>query len=214
MKWLVLSFLAGSLFAGDNDKLFYSREFPGSTPAYLQVTVTKAGAVEYREAVDDELPVKYKLTPADTEEVFGLVKKLDRFQHPLEAPVKVAFMGTKTFRIEDGDKKTEVKFNYSTDVNAQALQDWFERMAESAEHRIDVERAAKYDHLGVMKALLLLEGAMERGRIVAPQQFLPILDRIVDNENYMHTARARAAEIAEAIRKGGDPNAKPEGNPK
>lgn len=208
MKWLALFLLAGSLFAGDNDKLFYSREFPGSTPAYLQVTVTRAGAVEYREAVDDELPVKFKLPAADTEEVFGLAEKLDRFQHPLEAPVKVAFMGTKTFRMEDGAKKTEVKYNYSTDLNAQALQDWFEKMAESAEHRIDVERAAKYDHLGVMKALLLLEGAMDRGRIVAPQQFLPVLDRIVDNENYMHTARARAAEIAENIRKSGDPNPK------
>ncbi|HXS98874.1 MAG TPA: hypothetical protein VN736_29970 [Candidatus Limnocylindrales bacterium] len=208
MKWLALFLLAGSLFAGDNDKLFYSREFPGSTPAYLQVTVTRAGAVEYREAVDDELPVKFKLPAADTEEVFGLAEKLDRFQHPLEAPVKVAFMGTKTFRMEEGDKKTEVKYNYSTDLNAQALQDWFEKMAESAEHRIDVERAAKYDHLGVVKALLLLEGAMDRGRIVAPQQFLPMLDRIVDNENYMHTARARAAEIAESIRKSGDANPK------
>ena len=33
------------------------------------------------------------------------------------------------------------------------------------------------------------------------EQFLPMLDRIAKNEIYMHTARARAAEIAEAIRK-------------
>ena len=62
-------------------------------------------------------------------------------------------MGTKTFRYENGDQKTEVKFNYSEDLTAQALLDWFERMAESAEHRIDLERAAKYDQLGVVKAL-------------------------------------------------------------
>jgi hypothetical protein len=35
---------------------------------------------------------------------------------------------------------------------------------------------------------------------VAPEQFLPMLDRIVKNETYMHQSRARAAEIAEAIR--------------
>ena len=73
-------------------------------------------------------------------------------------------------------------------------------MAESAQHRIDLERAAKYDRLGVVKALTLLESAMERKRLVGLEQYLPMLDRIANNENYMHTARARAAEIAEAIR--------------
>jgi len=202
MKGLSLLLCASALFAGDGARLFYSREFPGSSPAYLQVTVAKDGSTEYKEAADDDLPVKFKLSDADTQEVFGLAEKLDYFKHSLEAPVKVAFMGTKTFRYEDGDKKSEVKFNYTADLNAQALQDWFEKMAESAQHRIDVERAAKYDHLGVVQALLLLESAMDRGRIVGAEQFLPILTRISDNETYMHTARARAAEIAEAIRRG------------
>jgi hypothetical protein len=200
VKWSLILLSAGLLFAGDSPRLFYSRDFPGSTPAYIQVTLLKTGDADYREAKDDELPLKFKLTETEVQEVFGLAEKLDHFKHPLEAPVKVAFMGTKTFCWEEGDKKTEVKFNYSTDTTAQALQDWFERMAESAEHRIDLERAAKYDHLGVFKALLLLESAMERGRLVAPEQFLPMLDRVAKNESYMHTARARAAEIAEAIR--------------
>lgn len=200
MKWPLIFILASAVFAADGPRLFYSREFPGSTPAYLQVTLLKSGDADYREAKDDDLPLKFKLSPQEVQEVFGLAEKLDHFKHPLEAPVKVAFMGTKTFGWEDGDQKAEVKFNYSTDPSAQALQDWFERMAESAEHRIDLERAAKYDHLGVFKALLLLESALDRGRLVAPDQFLPLLDRVAKNENYMHTARARAAEIAEAIR--------------
>lgn len=200
MKWSLIFFSAALLFAADGPQLFYSRDFPGSTPAYLQVTVLKSGDTDYREAKDDELPLTFKLSSEEVEEVFALAEKLDRFKHPLEAPVKVAFMGTKTFCWEEGGQKNEVKFNYSTDPTAQALQDWFERMAESAEHRIDLERAAKYDHLGVFKALTLLESALERGRLVAPDQFLPILDRVAKNESYMHTARARAAEIAETIR--------------
>jgi hypothetical protein len=181
-------------------RLFFSRTFPGSTPPYIQVTVDKNGDVEYREAVDDELPLKFKLPQANTEEMFGLAEKLDYFKHPLEAPVKVAFMGTKVFRYENGAEKTEVKFNYSQDVSAQALLDWFERLAETAQNRINLERTAKYDHLGVMKALLLVESALDRGRLAAPEQFLPMLDRVANNETYMHTARVRAAEIAEMIR--------------
>jgi hypothetical protein len=194
---------AAALAAAPEDagpRLFFSRAFPGSTPPYIQVTVEKTGDVEYREAVDDELPLKFKLNAANTEEMFGLAEKLDYFKRPLEAPVKVAFMGTKTFRYENGADKTEVKFNYSQDTNAQLLQDWFERMAETAQNRINLERAAKYDHLGVMKALLILEGALDRGRVAGPEQFLPLLDRVANNEVYMHTARARAAEIAETIR--------------
>jgi len=196
---LLLAILPAA-WAGDGPRLFYSRSFPGSAPAYIQVNLEKSGDVEYREAVDDELPLKFKLNAASVEEIFGLAEKLDYFKHPIEAPVKVAFMGEKTFRYENGGEKTEVKFNYSQDPSAQALLDWFERLAETAQNRINLERAAKYDHLGVMKALLLVESALDRGRLAGADQFLPLLDRIAANETYMHTARARAAEIAEAIR--------------
>jgi hypothetical protein len=191
---------ACAAMGADAPRLFFSRTFPGSTPAYIQVTVERSGDVEYREAVDDELPLKFKLNPSNTDEMFGLAEKLEYFKHQLEAPVKVAFMGTKVFRYENGADKTEVKFNYSQDVSAQALLDWFERLAETAQNRINLERAAKYDHLGVMKALLLIESALDRGRLAGPELFLPLLDRIANNETYMHTARARAAEIAETIR--------------
>jgi len=125
---------------------------------------------------------------------------LGHFNHPLESPLKVAFMGMKTFRFEAGPEKQEVKFNYSEDPDAQALLDWFERISESEEHVINLERTVKYDKLGVNEALLLLQISYERKRLVAPQQFLPLLDRVVKNDSYMHMARERAAGLAEAIR--------------
>jgi len=201
MRWSLVLLFASVLFAGDGPRLFYSRAFPGSTPAYLDLTVESNGDTSYRESVDDEFPVKFHLTDAESKEVFALADKLDHFKHPLESPAKVAFMGTKTFRFEEGSEKAEVKFNYTEDLNARDLQEWFERMAESAEHRDNVERAAKYDHLGLMQAMNLLASAYERHRLVAVDQFLPILDRVAKNETYMHTARALAAEMAEAIRK-------------
>jgi hypothetical protein len=201
MKWALALLFASVVWAGDGPRLFYSRAFPGSTPAYFDLTVESNGDTVYRESVDDEMPSKFHLAEAETKEVFVLAGKLDHFKHPLESPLKVAFMGAKTFRYEEGAEKIEVKFNYSEDLNAQALQDWFERMAESAQQRDNVERAAKYDHLGLMHAMELLASAYERKRLVAVEQFLPILDRVAKNENYMHTARALAAEMAESIRK-------------
>ena len=200
MKWTLILLFANVLFAGDSPRLFYSRSFPGSVPAYFQVTLEQNGEAEYREAPDEDNPLTFHLTEAESREVFGLAEKLDYFKHPLESQAKVAFMGMKTFRYENGEGKSEVKFNFSEDPQARELADWFERMGESAEHRIDLERTAKYDRLGVLKALLLLESAMDRKRLVGMDQYLPMLDRIAKNESYMHTARARASEIAEAIR--------------
>jgi len=205
MKRLVLLIGLASLAAFAAPRLFYSRTFPGSSPAYFDVTVESNGDVAYRESVDDELPIKFHLSDAEKTEIFGLADKLDHFTHPLESPLKVAFMGTKVFRWENGDTRTETKFNYSDDPSARALQDWFERMAESAEHRIDLERAAKYDRLGLVNALNVLASAYERKRLVAVDQFLPMLDRVANNENYMHTARATAAELAESIRNSSKP---------
>jgi len=210
MKLMLVLIFAGALTAADETRIVYSKSFPGSSPAFMEVRLDKAGNAEYRDRPDDELPIKFRLTDAETQEVFGLAEKLDYFKHELEAPLKVAFMGAKTFRYENGAQKTEVKFNYSQELPAQALLDWFERMAESAAHRIDLERAAKYDKLGVDKAIRLLSSAMERKRLVGVEQYLPMLDRIANNESYMHTARARAAEMAEFIRAAKPEPGKPE----
>ena len=192
--------LAVTALAADGPRIFCSKSFPNSVPAYTQITLDRAGNAEYREAPDDELPVKFKLDEASVQAIFDLADKLDHFKRPLETQLKVAFMGEKTFRYENGAEKPEVKFNYSEDLSAQAILDWFERMSESAQHRIDLERAAKYDKLGVDKALRLLWSAMDRKRLVGLEQYLPMLDRIVNNDSYMHTARAKAAEMAESIR--------------
>jgi len=194
---LLLSCVAVS--AADS-RLFFSKSFPGSTPAYVAITVQQNGEGEYKEAVDDETPLKFQMAPADAAEMFALAEKLDRFKRPLESPLKVAQMGMKTFRFENGSSKTEVKFNFSEDLDARALADWFERISETAQSYWALERAVKYDKLGVNRALLLFETAIDRKRVVSPRLFLPMLDRVAKNDSYLNMARSRAAHLAEAIR--------------
>ena len=202
MKWALLLLMAGSLFGGEGPRLFYSKSFPNSTPAYVEITLDRAGNAVYKEDPKDELPLKFRLTQAEADQVFGLADKLEHFKNPLESGLKVAFMGTKTFRTEKDGKKSEVQFNYSEEPSARSLWEWFERMTESAQHRVELDRAAKYDKLGVFKAVSQLGAAIEQKRLVGLEQYLPTLDRIIKNETYMHTARVRASEIAEFIRGG------------
>jgi hypothetical protein len=109
-------------------------------------------------------------------------------------------MGTKTIRFENGATRNEVKFNFSEDPTARELADWFERIAESERLLAGLEVAAKYDKLGVMQAVLLLESCYDRKRLVDLPQYLPLLDRIANNESYLHQARLRAAALADEIR--------------
>lgn len=187
-------------YAADVPHLYFSKSFPGSAPPFVAINLDRTGAGDYREEENDDSPVRFQLIAADTAAIFDLAAKLGNFDHPLESPLKVAFMGKKTFRYVDGDHKNEVKFNFSEDLSAQALADWFERISESEQLLTNLEVAAKYDHLGVMKAVLLLESAYDRKRLVDTAQYLPLLDRIVKNESYMHQARMRAAGLADQFR--------------
>jgi hypothetical protein len=199
MKCLV-ALLSCSVLCAADARLFFSKSFPGSTPAYVAITVDLSGAGEYKEAADDDNPLKFQLSAADTAEMFGLADKLDRFKRPLESPLKVAKMGMKTFRFEEGGTGTEVKFNFSEDLDARLLTDWFERISETGQNYYALERAVKYDKLGVNQALLQFNIAMDRKRVVSPQLFLPMLDRVAKNATYLNMARTRAANLADSIR--------------
>jgi hypothetical protein len=162
--------------------------------------VDRDGRGEYREAPDDASPVTFRLTGKETEEISALVEKLARFARPLESNLKVANTGIKTFRYQSDAEDHTVKFNYSLDPDARLLWDWFERVAETEQHFIALGRAARYDRLGVNQALLRLETSRDRNRLVATEQFLKLLDRIANNESYLHMARERAAKLAESFR--------------
>lgn len=187
-------------------RLFYSKFFKGSVPEFVAINLDRNGRATYQEAKDDDNPLQIQLPQADTQEIFSLVEKLDRFQRPLESGLKIANLGEKTFRFEDGAERHEIHFNYSQDANAQALLDWFERIAESERHFINLERTVRYDKLGINDVLLQLQITYDKKRLVAPEQFLSLLDRVAKNESFLHIARERAGGLAESIRKPSAPS--------
>jgi hypothetical protein len=201
MKLLALLLAAMAAVASDAaPRIVYTKTFPGSSPAFVSITVERDGRLVYKEADDDENPIKLQLAQADAEAIFAVVEKLDRFKRPLESGLKVANMGLKTFRFEQGREVHETKFNYTQDPDGALLLDWFERVVETEQLFINLERAVRFDKLGVNQALLRLEAWWDRKRIVAEKQFLPLLDRVRKNESYLHMARQRAAALSDAFR--------------
>ncbi len=180
------------------DQIFFSKSFPGSSPPYFEVLLDSMGQASYRE--DDEEAVEFRITPEEARRLFQLAEKLDRFRAPIASNKKVAFTGEKTLRFVGGSgDRMEVQFNYSQNGDANAIVEWFEKVGETQRHRMELERAVQFDRLGVNKALLQFQAALERGRIVGRRQFLPVLGKIAEGQKYLHISRARAASLVERI---------------
>lgn len=200
MRWAWFVLISALAFGADKPRIFYTKSFPGSVPAYVSVELQQDGSAVYKEAPDDPEPIDFKMSQEDAAQIFALTEKVERFKRALESNLKVANMGVKTFRYENGSEKNEVKFNYSLDEDARLLTDWFERISETQQLHFNLEKCVRFDKLGVNKSLLQVEAAYDRRRLVAPERFLPLLDRVAKNESYLHMARERAATLAEIFR--------------
>ncbi len=196
----LLVIAAAGLYA--EPRIVFNKSFPGSSPAWVEIALERDGKAVYKEAPDDPQPIPFQIKKDEADVVFALAGKVEHFKRQLESGLPVAKMGEKTFRWEDGATKQEVKYNYSQDVDAQALQQWFEKMTETEQHFIALERAVKFDKLGTNKALLRMQAAMERERLVGLEQFLPLLERVTKNASYLHMDQERAATLIDWIQNG------------
>lgn len=181
-------------------RVTFTKSFPGSDPEYVSITVDRGGMVSYKEMADDDSPDTFQLEPRFTATIFDLADKLGHFKKTLESGLKVANMGAKTFRWEDGGDAGQTTFNYSNDQSAQQLWNWFEWMTDSQRAYLELNRAVRHDKLGVNDALLKIIDLWTDQKLVGTPQFLPLFDRVAGDDSYIHLARERAAELAEAVR--------------
>ncbi len=154
---------------------------------------------------DDPNSLEFRLKPEEAREVFALTQKLANFTRPIESGLKVANMGKKTFRFEDGATVHEVSFNYSIDADAKQLLGLFEQITLTEQRYLDLDLAVHFDKLGVDQAIIQIRMLWDQGRLVSPEQFLPLLARISKNESFMHVDRERAASLSEEIVSGKPP---------
>ncbi len=187
--------------AGDAGRIVYQKKFPGSTPPYVLVTVESNGNATYNESEDPDNADTLHLEETFTREIFRLADRLDHFQHPLDSGnTKLANMGLKTLRWEEGAAHNESTFNYSTNEDARLIAERFENVTESARLLLELRRVIKHDRLGVNASVNGIYAAWQNRRLVATADFLPVLDQVAKNDVYIHMAREKAAELVDAIR--------------
>jgi hypothetical protein len=185
-------------------KLTFRRVFKSSTPEFIEVTVREdsdQSSYEIRQLDDDPGKSVFEVSSALRAKMFELAGQLNHFQgQDLDVHRKIANLGEKTFRWEQGSEAHEVKFNYTLNSTASQLLQIFEGLARQKELLMLLERRMKYDRLGINDALLQFESDLNRKLLPEPQRALPTLDQIASDARFVEIGRQRARALAERIR--------------
>lgn len=181
-------------------RLVFTKEFPGSNPDYYRISLDAEGWAAYYTAPDETPGQQFRVSPPLARQAFDLAARLNHFRDvSLETRRKVAAMGKKTVVYENGSERNQAVFNYSENPDAAALAELFEKISNTRQHIIALERLARFDRLGLMKQLLNTESALNKKDLAEPVLLVPILEEIAANKAYMHIVQQRAKIILSKI---------------
>jgi hypothetical protein len=185
-------------------KLTYRRIFKSSTPEFIEIVVksdSDAATFEIRQLDEEPGALAFEVGSTLRDKMFQLAAELNNFQgQDLDVHRRIANLGDKTFRWEQGTDSHETKFNYTLNSSAMQLQQIFEGLARQQELVTMLERRMKYDRLGINDALLQFETDFNRKLLPEPQRALPALDQIASDSRFVEIGRQRARALAERIR--------------
>ena len=183
--------------------VIYRKVFKSSFPEFVEIKILDNGTGTYdiRQLDDEASPQTLEVSPALAQKIFALAAQLHHFQNlSLDVHRRIANLGQKTFRYENGGEAYEVTFNYTLDTGATQLLQIFEGLARQETDLSDLERAMRYDRLGVNDALKRIDADFKNKVFPEPERLLPALDQLASDERFLDIARQRARSLAERIR--------------
>jgi len=161
------------------------------------------GQFFFKKRNEEEIQLSVKLRISAIETLLSLFQKADFLNEAKEfvSQKKVADMGSKTVRYNTGLKQREVVYNYTEDRNLQEIANFFENLCQQERALFEMDLALKYDRLGIPKKLDELGNNLTAKRIIAPERFEPVLEKIYADQTLMHLARKEAKKLLVRIEK-------------
>ena len=201
--WLSSAAAASTPAAGA--KISFKRFFQGSSPELIEITLrddSDTATYEIRQLDEDPGALPFEVSAALRAKIFALAGELHNFQgQDLDVHRKIANLGEKTFRWQQGSISQETKFNYTLNSAATRLLQIFEGLARQQEHFALLSRRIRYDRLGINDALLQFESDLNRGLMPEPQRLVPLLEQIASDTKFVEIARQRARTLADRLRR-------------
>jgi hypothetical protein len=183
----------------------YRKVFKSSYPEFVEIKVNESGSgtFDIRQLDEQPNPQPFQMGLPMAQKIFELSARLNYFQgENLDVHHRLANLGQKTFRYENGSQKYETTFNYTLEPDATQLLTIFEGITRQEGDLSDLKRAMQYDRLGVNDVLVQIETDYNNKLLPDPSLLLPTLDQLAGDEQYLAIARQRARTLASHIRGG------------
>lgn len=184
----------------------FFKVFPGSLPEYTALTLSEDGSASYdgRALNESPQPDTFRLPPEVVNRIFALAAELNYFRDlELESPRKIANLGQKALRYEKGEQQGQVRFNYTENRSAAALQELCEKIARGRFYIAQLQFQLKFDRLAVLETLQQFENQLNNRGFVHLEQFVPVLTQVVADSRVVRLAQTRAQRLLERIRSTG-----------
>jgi hypothetical protein len=202
----LLPLFAASARAADTlsgPTITFEKVFKSSYPEYVEIRVSQSGAgtCDIRQLDEDASPQPFELGAPIVQRIFSLAAKLHNFQGvDLEVHKRLASLGEKTFRYQNGGEDYKVTFNYTLDPTGTELMSLFENISTQETDLADLKRTMQYDRLGVNDVVQDIESHYDSHLLPEPARFVPLLDQLSANTQYVDVARERARKLADRMR--------------
>ncbi len=183
--------------------LTFRKVFKSSYPEFVEIKVNAngAGTWDIRQLDDPANPQPLQISQPLAHKMFDLAAQLHDFEGVnLDVHRRIADLGQKTFRYQNGSEIHEVSFNYTINGTADQLLAIFDGLQRQELDFSDLERTMRYDHLGVNEIINRIQGDLKNKLLPEPQALLPALDEVAKDSDLLDMARQGARAIAEEIR--------------
>ena len=188
---------------GGDATITFRKVFKTSFPEFVEIKVKQSGMGTYdiRQLDDDPSPQPFEIGAALAQKIFDLAAKLHDFQGvDLEVHRRLANLGEKTFRYDQGAENHEATFNYTLDPTGAQLLSVFEGLTRQESDLSDLQRTMRYDRLGVNDVVMQIQADYDNKQLPEPDRFLPLLDQLAGDAKFIDIARDRARTLAGQIR--------------
>ena len=171
----------------------------------IDLDATGAGELRFKRGESDEIiDRKLKLLPATIARIRQLylatrfLDSTDAYQDKKD----FSHLGWVSLSERQGERNRKVRFNYTTNKEIAELSDIFRGIATQEMHLFDIETSEQYQPLDLPRLLDALKNDLKLQRISEPEQLLPKLREIADNDTQPLIARNNAKRLIDSIKKG------------
>jgi hypothetical protein len=185
---------------------FYEFSQPAFVVSKIQIEhdETGKGKISFLKNVSSELitdPIQ--LSPATLERIKNALAALD-FMNSTESyqyEKDYSHLGNMVIKVQKDGRTRETKFNWTQNKDAKALADEYRKIGNQYIWMFDMNLSRENQPLEAPKLMDAIDGYLERNEISDPEQLIPFLKELGDDERIPLIARNHATRLIKQIEK-------------